>query len=548
MKKIGLKVRVISLCIIFTILLAGSLGYLGFRLYKNGLNEKYCRYADALIGMTDYQLAKYDMPKMIRDQSMGPDYYAVGDTLNDMKEKTNVAYIFVIYFDDLDDLYSIHYATYGSTAEQLATDVNEPAFMGKPAGEGDFDEGMRIAYRDAIRNKEQGLCSYDNNTDKYGHIITYFRVFYDKQDNPVGIISIDIDVKEIQAALHQYLMWVFIIAFVLMMVFVSAFAGAVSRFMTDPVIRIAESTTGFVKQLEEAAAPEELTFADPKVHSYDELGMLSRNVTKMSETVKDYMQNLQSVTAEKERIGAELNVATQIQADMLPRIFPAFPDREEFDIYATMTPAKEVGGDFYDFFLMDEHHIVLVMADVSGKGVPAALFMVIAKTLIKNRAQMGGTPSEILADVNEQLCDGNDMSLFVTAWLAVIDLRTGKGLAANAGHEHPALYHAGGKWELVVYRHSIALAAMEGVRFREHTFELQPGDSLFVYTDGVPEATDTHNMLYGTDRMLDALNREPGASPDRLLRNVKADIDLFIGGAPQFDDITMLGFTWQGKR
>ncbi len=249
---------------------------------------------------------------------------------------------------------------------------------------------------------------------------------------------------------------------------------------------------------------------------------------------------------EKDRIGAELNVATQIQADMLPRIFPAFPERTEFDLFASMAPAKEVGGDFYDFFLVDDDHIGLVMADVSGKGVPAALFMVIAKTLIKNRTLLGESPATILKNVNEQLCEGNEAELFVTVWLAVIQISTGKGMAANAGHEHPVIRRAGGQYELVTYRHSPAVATMEGIKFREHPFELHPGDSLFVYTDGVPEATNSKDELFGNDRMLEALNKEPDARPEQLLKNVRSSIDTFVGDAPQFDDITMLGFTYIG--
>lgn len=249
---------------------------------------------------------------------------------------------------------------------------------------------------------------------------------------------------------------------------------------------------------------------------------------------------------EKERIGAELNVATQIQADMLPRIFPAFPDRKEFDIYASMTPAKEVGGDFYDFFLIDEDHLGLVMADVSGKGVPAALFMVIAKTLIKNRTQLGGSPAEILKDVNEQLCEGNEAELFVTVWLAILEISTGKGIAANAGHEHPAVRRAGGAFEMVKYRHSPAVATMEGIRFREHTFELYPGDSLYVYTDGVTEATNKNNELFGEERTLLALNKNASSNAKEILTTVKSDIDTFVGDAVQFDDITMLCIDYFG--
>ncbi len=268
---------------------------------------------------------------------------------------------------------------------------------------------------------------------------------------------------------------------------------------------------------------------------------------QMETDMNEYIHNLTAITAEKERIGAELNVATQIQADMLPRIFPPFPDRKEFDIFASMSPAKEVGGDFYDFFLIDDDHLGLVMADVSGKGVPAALFMVITKTLIKNRAQMGGGPAEILRYVNEQLCEGNDAELFVTVWFAILEISTGKGKAANAGHEHPVLCRANGSYDLVKYTHSPAVAVMEGIPFKEHSFELHPGDTLFVYTDGVTEATNADNQLFGTDRMLEALNKEPDASPQRLLRNVRNGINRFVGSAPQFDDITMLALRYFGS-
>ena len=252
------------------------------------------------------------------------------------------------------------------------------------------------------------------------------------------------------------------------------------------------------------------------------------------------------VTAEKERIGAELNVATQIQASMLPCIFPAFPDRPEFDVYATMQPAKEVGGDFYDFFLVDEDHLALVIADVSGKGVPAALFMVIAKTLLKNSAQTGASPKEILEKVNNQLCENNDAEMFVTVWIGILQISTGKIVCANAGHEYPAIRHAGGCYELVKDKHGFVLAGMGGARYREYELQLKQGDGLYVYTDGVVEATNANQELYGTERMLAALNINPHAIPEEQLPAVKADIDSFVGDAPQFDDITMLGLYYRG--
>ncbi len=251
-------------------------------------------------------------------------------------------------------------------------------------------------------------------------------------------------------------------------------------------------------------------------------------------------------TEKNERLMTELNLASEIQNNVLPNIFPVYPERKEFSLYASMTAAKEVGGDFYDFFMIDDDHIGLVMADVSGKGIPAALFMMVARTLIKNRAQMGGTPSEILADVNSQLCEGNAADLFVTVWFAILEISTGKGLAVNAGHEHPALRKHGGKFELLVYPHSPAVAVMEGMKFRQHEFRLEPGDCVFVYTDGVAEATNSTNELFGGKRLTEALNTDPDAMPKDVLDNVMNSIQSFVAGAEQFDDITMLCLKYFG--
>ena len=262
--------------------------------------------------------------------------------------------------------------------------------------------------------------------------------------------------------------------------------------------------------------------------------------------MRDQMEKYEQQHEAATRMGAELSMATAIQASQLPRLFPAFPNRPEFDIFASMTPAKEVGGDFYDFFLIDSDHIGLVMADVSGKGVPAALFMMVSRVLIKSHLQNGETPGEALSNVNEQLCEGNEAELFVTVWAAVLQISTGKGVAVNAGHEHPALRRADGEYELITYRHSPAVATMDGIRFREHEFEMRPGDSLFVYTDGVAEATNAQNELFGPERTLAALNRDPGATPKEILSNVMSGIDAFVAGAEQFDDITMLCFKYIG--
>ena len=244
---------------------------------------------------------------------------------------------------------------------------------------------------------------------------------------------------------------------------------------------------------------------------------------------------------------AELHTATQIQESMLPNVFPAYPDRTEFDIYASMDPAKEVGGDFYDFFLVDDDHLCMVMADVSGKGVPAALFMMASKIILAHNAMTGKSPAQILTDTNAAVCANNREEMFVTVWLGILEISTGKLTAANAGHEYPVLKSPGGGFELLKDKHGFVIGGMEGIKYREYELTLEPGAKLFVYTDGVPEATDANHELFGTERMVTALNEVPNASPENTLKSVRAAVDGFVKDAEQFDDLTMLCLEYKGK-
>ena len=408
---------------------------------------------------------------------------------------------------------------------------------------GDHEE-----YMDTARGLVEDLLSSPNPREdfivswhpEFGLIGTARVPIYDSTGKGVAVVGVDLNMPNVVRMMLIFLASVIGIVLVVTVLGAVLFYSKINRNVLQPIKKLEKAADDLVTNIDQ-----DVQF-NVDIHTGDELESLAGSFEQMDIGLRRYIHELSAVTAEKERIGAELNVATQIQADMLPRIFPAFPARKDFDIFASMDPAKEVGGDFYDFFLVDDDHLALVMADVSGKGVPAALFMVIAKTLIKNRVIAGDSPEEALGHVNEQLCEGNEAQLFVTVWLAIIELSTGRGVAANAGHEHPAIRKAGGKYELDIYKHSPAVAVMEGMRFRQHEFQLEPGDCLFVYTDGVTEATDSHNELFGTDRMIDALNSEPKASPADLLSIVKKSIDGFVGEAPQFDDITMLNLQYYG--
>ena len=285
-----------------------------------------------------------------------------------------------------------------------------------------------------------------------------------------------------------------------------------------------------------------------KVRNRDEIGALAESIDVMEEQVHQYVENITAITADRERVNTEMSLATRIQAHMLPGEFPAFPDRHEFDIFASMTPAKAVGGDFYDFFLVDDDHLYLTIADVSGKGVPAALFMMASRILFAGQARAGKSPAEILSLANESICRNNHEEMFVTAWVGVLEISTGKLTAASAGHEYPVVRQPDGQFEVFKDKHGLAVGCMDGVKYREYELQLQPGARIFVYTDGVPEANDADNRLFGMARLLEALNRDVEASPEEMLANVRSAVDDFVQDAEQFDDLTMLGLEYKGEK
>ena len=376
------------------------------------------------------------------------------------------------------------------------------------------------------------------------NVVHVFRPVYSKNGEILDIVAVSMEWKSLIFGALWLSGLVGVVSAVLYMLVGVWIYFLVKRVVAVPLME--ENT--IISEYERNKNSQAALTALESINSGNEIEELADSFSSMVTELDRYVEEIKTVTAEKERIGAELNVATRIQADMLPREFPPFPDRKEFDIYATMDPAKEVGGDFYDFFFIDDDHLALIIADVAGKGVPAALFMVISKTLLKNSALQGGKlPSQIFSEVNAQLLEGNDSELFVTVWMAILTVSTGKMICSNAGHEYPTVRRKGGDYELFKDKHAAPLATMPGMKFRDYEMELYPGDMLFVYTDGVPEATDENEELFGTERMLEALNSgRISDDPKEPNDTVTEAMDKFVGEAPQFDDITMLSFIYRG--
>ena len=388
---------------------------------------------------------------------------------------------------------------------------------------------------------------YDiSKTDRYGWMCTSGYPIYNQDGKIVSYVLADVTLQDLIRSV-RLLVLQYVVAFAVVVLILSRIlTRRMRKMVVDPVNRIAKAAEAYAKDRSDGVALSG-HFADLDIHTDDEVENLGLVMADMERSMEEYEENLTRITAEKERIETELSLAARIQADMLPGTFPPFPDRSEFDLYASMDPAKEVGGDFYDFYLIDEDHLALVIADVSGKGIPAALFMMAAQIIIKNNAMQGKMPSEILKSTNRAICANNREEMFVTVWIGILEISTGKLTAANAGHEYPALKRKEGCYELFKDRHGLVVGAMEGIRYKDYELTLAPGDTLFVYTDGVPEATNEQNELFGTERMIEALNTGCSAGPKETLAAVRREVDHFVGEAEQFDDLTMLCLEYFGN-
>ena len=467
-------------------------------------------------------------------------YSHVESMLNTLKKDGDITYLSLVIPDEDSVTFYI--------------DTCVPEMGDNPANK--LTYGTDVLYTDAAYDEKDlqkyyyvwNLYAENRGTDKpivtdnsYGYNYTAVSPILDEQGEAIAEIQYILDMQAVRDHLSSFLYKMLGISCTIICVALLLYMMLMKWMVLTPIEKLSRFTTEIIKS-------GKFKKQEIVISTKDEIEDLGNSFNAMLKKLEDYIGNLTAVTAEKERIGTELNVATHIQSSMLPCIFPAFPDRNELDIYATMTPAKEVGGDFYDFFMVDERHIAIVMADVSGKGVPAALFMVIGKTLIKDHTQPGRDLGEVFTEVNHILCESNDNGMFITAFEGVLDLITGEFRYVNAGHEKPFIYRKSEGYEAYKVRSGFVLAGMENIRYKEQIIQLHIGDKVFLYTDGVTEAMNKEHQLYGMDRLRHILNQQcQTCSPEKILELVKADIDAFVGDNDQFDDITMLCLEYTRK-
>ena len=452
---------------------------------------------------------------------------AIQDAQNTMTINSNDAKIYIDVFEkrsnerdsmDLSDFNSfIAHRHVGENGSIYILDQNNEIVLGENVGVTLSNIGLQQntepgspAYFDADIFGEECYCRYEKTDKGYGILTTMPReeIYRARKTSAYETAFADILLFTL----------IFILIYVLVQLII---VNNLDRINAS----LAKITRGDLDEVVEVNASSEFT-------------SLSNDINLTVNALKGYIDQ-----AEK-RIEEELEFARAIQEAALPRVF-TFPNRDEIELFASMDPAKEVGGDFYDFSFVDMNKIAFVIADVSGKGIPAALFMMRCKTAIKSLAETGISPAEIFEKANNALAEGNDACMFVTAWIGILDLETGKMQCANAGHEYPVIKRANGDFELLKDKHDAMLAVMEGMPFSEYELQFNPGDKLFVYTDGVPEAIDIREEQYGTKRMTAALNRLKDKSVNDILPGVREDIRSFVGEAEQFDDITMLGMEFR---
>ena len=532
---------IISLGIVGLVLTV-AISLFSYATSKSYLEEMYAERvmtnSNAIAAMLDIE----DVKAILAEGGDGtPEYKEMYDLFNQLKKDGDITFLSLVVPDEDSVCFYID-----AMVEEMGDDPANQLPYGSdilyvdaanPDDPADMEKYITIweRYRD-----NKGIDTPLVTDNDYGYNYTGVSVILDENGNAIAEIQYILDMSEVRAYLNSFLINMLLISFAIIAVTIILYIFFVRKMVTKPVGKL----TAFTQEITKTGMFENQHI---DIKTGDEIESLSQSFNFMLAELENYIANLSKVTAEKERIGAELDIAKHIQASMLPCIFPAFPERKEFDIYATMEPAKEVGGDFYDFFMVDDTHLAIVMADVSGKGVPAALFMVIGKTLIKDHTTPGRDLGKVFTEVNQLLCESNSEELFITAFEGVLDLVTGEFVYVNAGHEMPFICKAGGDFEPYKIRAGFVLAGMEGMKYRAGSTRLEPGDKIFQYTDGVTEATNLKNELYGMNRLGAILNKVKGGTPNDILPAIKKDIDEFVGDADQFDDITMLCLEYKAR-
>lgn len=531
--RFGIRAKFILLFAAMTVLLIAGIGYAAYTLNYNQVKNQYQLLAKSSAEMAADLVNGDSIPGYLANGA-DEEYNETYKRLQDIKLNYGLKYLYVF----IPDTESIN-AVYIFDIYAEGDDPDLVYDLGDETGEIDIYD---IAIDLYLTGRSENTTAVTD-TEEFGYLASAYTALYDSSGKPAAIVGADIEMDIILGEVRNQTVKILVLAIAIILTFATIVLSIVNRQIIRPIKALSDHMKTY------ASDKEHLSESEFVVHTGDEIEDMADSFNTMSHDIKVYMENLAEVTADRERIATELNVAKHIQASLLPSTFPPFPDRKEFDLYAIMEPAREVGGDFYDFFMLDERRLAIVIADVSGKGVPAALFMVIARTLIKNQSGFASAPSEVLEIVNNKLLESNDAGLFVTVFMGILEIDSGRFLYSNAGHNPPAISKSRGKFEMLKTDSGFILAGFEDFKYSTDEIMLAPGDRILFYTDGVTEATNQREELFGDDRLLHTLNRDNvfNNNVEDLVHSIRHEIDVFADGAQQADDITIMVLSYKGQ-
>lgn len=543
-KRKKLSRKMTAICGVFMLILSVTQGLLGVYTYRVNVREQYEQYAETIIRIADSYIDTEDMEKCIETGDKTVNYDQTYVHLNNIKSHSDVKYLYVIQPLHTGETDNAMYVL--SAVNQKEQEIHqENNYLGDLSGK-DFTSQMAEAFMAAMDSEDEVVfCA--NDTENFGYMLTGMYPLRTKDGRAVALVCVDISMDEINQDTLRYILSVLCGTLLVGAVFLFVLLGLVNRSVVSPVVRMSGSAEDFVQQSNSGLDPSRLVFQDPMVYTGDEIQLLSENLNEMTSRLVVYMGDLQKAAADRERISAELNVATDIKGSMLPDMFPAFPERADFDIFAKLQSAGEMSGDFYDFFLIDRNHLAVVIGHVNGTGVPAALLIVITQTLIKNFTKLGFEPKKVFTEANNQLSESNE-GMTATAFLGILDLTNGVFSYVNAGHEAALMKHAGGEFESLPAKDCFVLGSMAGVPYWQQSVQLVQGDMLFLYTKGLIEAKNREQVEYSLEHMHMHLNQIIGEVYDLpdIVKVMAGDVDEFLAGEPAKQDITMVLFRYFG--
>lgn len=552
-KQKKLSVRVSIYCIVFGTIISLVIGSLGFYSYYKESMDSYRTYIETVLRIVENMIDADDLEQCIATGEKSSKYAESQHLLNSIKAGSagEVEYIYILVPQNPDNMYDVIYACNAFTPEEAveAVERNEPLLTLSDLVQQDgFTTQMFEIFHHAMFVEQQ--ISYTPNNTGFGYMMTGVLPINNSGGEAIALACVDIPMDKIFTTLFSYVCIVLLGTVLILIIFLIIFIRRINATIVKPIKAMAMNADDFVSQSHQQTEPEKLIFQAVPVPIRDEIALLSDSLSNMTRDLVSYMTNLTQITEDKERMYAELNVAVKIRNSMMPNIFPPYPERTEFELYANSNSSRDINGAFYDYFFVDDSHLCMFIGEVATRGIPAALLMVIAKTMIKNYAQLGYSLDMVCAETNNQLSRNNESAgVMITAFLGIVDVNNGNFTYVNAGNQTPLLKHSGEEFKELPSKGCFALGRMENVPYWKQTTKLVQGDILFLYTDGVIGVKDQHGDSYSKDRLVVILNELVTREYEinRLGQNLEKDILDFTNENERTEDITMLLLRYFGS-